>query len=102
MDGIDLRVPFPIRIFGKLLKPRFLSKGLSPGIQNTGEFAKLLPDPAVTWESALAGLRREIGRVEAGTRMTQPSPVMGKMTHDDWVRFHCRHAELHFSFMMPA
>lgn len=102
LDGIDLRAPWPIRVFGRVFKRRFLTKGLSPGIQNTGEFRKLLPDPGVTWDAALAELRREIGRIRAGARMTHPSPVMGPMTHDEWVQFHCRHAELHFSFMMPG
>jgi hypothetical protein len=33
--------------------------------------------------------------------MTATSPVLGRLSHEQWVQFHCRHAEMHFSFMHP-
>jgi hypothetical protein len=102
LDGTDIRAPLVFRVFGKLMKGRVLSKGLPVGIANRGVFRKVEPEPAVSWDEALGKLRHEVARIHAGARMDKPSPVMGTMTHDDWVRFHCRHAELHFSFMHPG
>ena len=31
--------------------------------------------------------------------MRQPSPFEGRITHDQWVYGHLRHAELHLSFI---
>ena len=56
----------------------------------------------VTWEDAMKRLRTEVGRARDAGRMTRPSPILGRMSHNDWVRLPCRHAELHFSFMHPA
>ena len=35
-------------------------------------------------------------------RMKHPSPVLGKLSHEQWEQLHCRHAELHLSFLHPA
>ena len=40
-----------------------------------------------------------MARIEGGERMSKPSPVFGPMTHEEWEQLHCRHAELHFSFI---
>jgi len=34
--------------------------------------------------------------------MEQPSPVEGRIRHDQWRYFHLRHAELHLSFQVEA
>jgi hypothetical protein len=60
-----------------------------------------VPDEDVTWEQALSELRETIDKAKRDG-MTHPSPVLGRMSNDDWVSLHCRHAELHFSFLHPA
>ncbi len=62
-------------------------------------FAVLGPDDDVTWEQAAACLRAALDRLDGGARMTQPSPVFSDLAHEQWEQLHCRHAEMHFSFM---
>ena len=32
---------------------------------------------------------------------TRPSAFLGALTKEEWTQLHCRHAELHFSFLIP-
>ncbi len=57
-----------------------------------------MPPADVTWEDAVEHLRTIISRAK-DEGMTGRSPVFGQLTHDEWVQMHCRHAELHFSFL---
>ncbi len=102
MDGFDnIRAPLLFRLTAPLMKSRILAKPFSPGFKLRGSLTAFEPDPGVTWEQATAQFQRAMDRIEGGDTMTQRSPVLGEMTHDDWVRLHCRHAELHFSFLHP-
>ena len=102
IDGFTFQVPLMIRIMGKFLRSSILNKPLKPGIKLPDYMSVVLPDPETTWDDAVAALRDVVGRIDAGERMTQPSPLLGTMTHEDWVKLNCRHAEMHFSFMHPA
>ena len=102
IDGFPARAPLLLRIIGRMLKKRALRGGLDAGFKFPASFAFLAPAADVTWEDAMKRLRTEVGRARDAGRMTRPSPILGRMSHNDWVRLHCRHAELHFSFMHPA
>ncbi len=99
IDGFDFTAPLLIRVLARPFKNRILTKPLKPGIKLPARMNVVLPDPQTTWEDAVSALRDAVGRIDNGERMTQPSPLLGAMTHEDWVKFHCRHAEMHFSFM---
>ena len=99
IDGFDFKAPFVIRIFGKIMRSRILNKSMSPGIKLPPKMKMVLPSPKTTWPDAVTHARKAILRVEAGKQMTQPSPLLGKMSHNDWVKLQCRHAEMHFSFI---
>jgi len=101
-DGAGFKAPLPLRIVGRLLKKRSLAKTMGAGLKLPARFNSLLPDPNLTWDEARDHLRRNMERIRAGEKMSQPSPFLGPMTHEDWVRLHCRHAELHLSFIQPA
>jgi hypothetical protein len=30
-----------------------------------------------------------------------PSPFLGELTREQWDQLHCRHCELHLSFILP-
>lgn len=47
-------------------------------------------------------LRRQIQRVQDGERFTQASPIFGKLSHEQWVNLHLKHAELHLGFLDPG
>lgn len=102
IDGFDFTVPLLIRVLARPFKKRILTKPMKPGVKLPARMNVLLPDPETTWEDAVSALRDVIARIDSGERMTQPSPLLGAMTHEDWVNLHCRHAEMHLSFMHPA
>jgi hypothetical protein len=101
IDGFPARAPWLIRFVLRFMKNRVLARPLKPGFKLPGNFSFLLPDDDVTWKDAVAELRREVDRA-ASEKMTAPSPILGSMSHEDWTRLHCRHAELHFGFIHPA
>jgi hypothetical protein len=101
IDGSPLRVSWPLRVLGRMMKKRVLTKGMPPGFQLKGQSALLLIPPATSWEEGLARFRKVVRRLQTETRRAD-SPFLGSMTQEDWTRLHCRHAELHLSFLAPA
>ena len=99
LDGFGYRLPLPIRVLARLGKERTLRGGMRPGLPVPKRLPRLRPGPEVTWDDALADLRGNTRRIGAGEQMTAESPLFGRMTHGEWVRLHCRHAELHLSFV---
>jgi hypothetical protein len=102
IDGFPFTAPAWLRPIGRMLRSRFLLRPWKPGIRLRGGSRAMEPDADVTWDAAVADLRREIGRVQAGARMTHKSPLFGALVHEEWEQLHCRHAELHFSFLVAG
>ena len=99
MDGFDFKAPLPLRILGLIGRSFILNKPMKPGIKLPRKMSMVLPHPKSIWFDAVSHARKAILRVEAGKYMDQPSPLLGTMSHEDWVKLHCRHAEMHFSFI---
>ncbi len=100
IDGFPVQKgPLLLRMVLRVMKHRVLTKPMQPGIMFPHRFGFLAPDSAVTWDEAVDTLRRNIGRV-ASDQMKHPSPILGKLTSEQWVQFHCRHAQMHFSFLV--
>lgn len=101
IDGIDARVPWYVRMFGPFIKLRVLRQGMQAGFQlPKSAVAKAFP-VAESPQHALGELRAALDRART-KRMTARHPVFGNLTHDEWTRFHLRHAELHLSFVIPG
>jgi len=101
--GADFRIPLPIRMVGRALKfvgvhTRPIKPGVNPPAKIAAAFA---PPPDISIADAWQKLRDEITYAKEHG-MTHPSPLFGKLSHDDWIKAHCRHAELHFGFIRPA
>jgi Protein of unknown function (DUF1569) len=101
IDGIPTRPPWAMRLLGRLLKKRALRKGMPPGYQHKGEAARAIVPPPTSWEEGLTLFRQAIHRLQTETKR-EPSPFLGPMTREEWDQLHCRHAELHLSFLLPA
>lgn len=80
-------------------RARLLGVEHDPGGPSTGGDGELEPWAQVWTHDGAALLRRALDRVSAGHRMACPSPTIGPLDHDEWTRFHLRHAELHLSFI---
>ncbi len=100
IDGLDFEPPWYLKIIGRLfLKGYTLKKGFPAGFQ-LPENTKLRPSETSV-EEGLAALRAGIERLKReSTRAI--SPLLGRMTAEEWNLLHQRHAELHFSFIVPA
>lgn len=103
IDGFDPpKASLAFRLVGSMLRSRSLNRGFPAGLKVPKTFRSIIPPPDVPFDDALAELRVVVGRIENGERMTQPSPVLGDLVHEEWIQLHCRHAELHFSFLHPG
>jgi hypothetical protein len=100
IDGIPFKAPWYKRLFALFLKGRLLRNGLRPGVKLPRE-REPLAFPATPAPEALEMLRRAVGRLKS-ERATAAHPFFGTLTHEEWVRFHLRHAELHLSFAVLA
>jgi hypothetical protein len=105
IDGFPFKYPWHYRLVARLVRllswRLLVSLAVRPGFTNPVEATSIEPDAAITDGDGVAYLLRQISRVEKGERMVQPSPVEGRITHDQWYYFHLRHAELHLSFQHP-
>lgn len=100
IDGFEAKAPWPLKVFGSIVfKPMLGRSHMKPGIKLPAKASSLLPRDEVSFEQGMSELRNQLGRVESGTKMTQPSPILGKMTHDKWVLLHLDHCRLHFGFI---
>jgi len=102
LDGFRFKAPLTVRVIFTAGKKFFLGRPFPSGIQLQGPSRMLLPEGEVSTAEGCGALRTQIGRVLSGERMTQRSPIFGKLTHEQWVGLHCRHANLHLSFLDPG
>ena len=102
IDGFRERPPGVVRFFLRLLlKNRFLTKPMSPGFRLRGKMEGELVPPAVSLEEGLANFRRAHQRLQTETPRCE-HPAFGAMTPQEWEQIHCRHSEMHLSFLVPG
>ncbi len=100
LDGSAIDAGFFGRIMGRLFKKMLLKPGsMRPGFKLPKRMSALEPRPGVTFEQGMARIRRALARIDAGERMTKPSPWLGAMTHQEWVALNANHCQLHFGFL---
>lgn len=102
INGPGFKAPLMLRIVGRLYVKRLLLNGPFPtGFQLPGAAAKrLVPPDDTTPAEGLTALRQGIHRLRSETARTS-HPVAGPLSIAEWDRFHMRHAEMHFSFLVP-
>ena len=98
LDGVDVKVPFLTRTVVSLLKRRILTKQMSPGLQLPKAAAALLPSET-NWEQGLEEIRAALNRMKTESHR-HAHPVLGELNREQWDQLHCRHCELHLSFLV--
>ncbi len=100
-DGFPSRAPAPVRFIARLmLKKKAISgEPMASGFQLPRQASFMLPQPDVSFEQGLSELREQIARLDAGERFTQPSPLLGPLTHEEWVKLHLAHCMMHLGFI---
>ena len=77
------------------------SKPFPTGIKVPRWLRRAVPPAEVDDRAGLSHLRRGIDRIAAGERMTHPSPLVERLTPEQWDVVQRKHLALHFSFVHP-
>lgn len=104
LDGWPFMQPWLLRAtVGKLIKGRILKKGMPSGFQLKGKARDVLivKDDDLSLEDELQLMRDTLKRVETES-LLPIHPFFGKLRDGEAYRLHCRHCELHMSFVRPA
>jgi len=102
LDGCDARLPWYVKAIGRVLRPFILSPKappMRPGIKLPKDATEILPRPGVTFEEGMMRIRRALDRLDRGERMTHPSPWLGPLAHEQWVRINLSHTQMHLGFI---
>jgi len=103
VEGYPFTSPLWMRLLGPLLKRRMISKPMATGF-NAPANVKRHMEPTgnaageVTMDTAIALMQAQVDAAKA-KGFIPANPVFGKMTKDQWVALHCRHAEMHFGLI---
>ncbi|MBN4052484.1 DUF1569 domain-containing protein [bacterium AH-315-K20] len=102
LDGFGGDPPLGLKLFGRVLRlvmgKKIFIKPVPPGIKLPSD-VPFLPADEVSVADGAADLRREIERVQSGAAFIPASPLFGKLSREQWIELHLRHAELHMSFV---
>jgi hypothetical protein len=102
IDGFDTHLPSPLRFGLRLLfKNRFLYKPMAAGFKLPKRTAEELVSAPIGVEDGIRNIRQAIHRLQTETKRS-PSAAIGPLTADEWTQLHCRHSELHLSFLLPV
>jgi len=102
MDGFDNRLPGPMRFVLRLFfKRKFLTQPMKPGFKLGAKAAAELVPPPTSLEEGLLCIRQALDRLQLESKRA-PSAFLGPLTRDEWDQLHCRHSELHLSFLVPV
>lgn len=92
--------PWFIKLLLKVQRNRFMNGALPAGVKIPKIEGGTAGTEVISTEEGIIRLRASCQRLKAGPP-SGPNPVFGPMTHDDWIKLACRHAELHLSFLHP-
>jgi Protein of unknown function (DUF1569) len=101
LDGIDHRAPWYIRAIGKVIKQRMLKKAMPAGFNLPPKALAVLGPPSTEWADGVRQFRDAVKRLKAEPQR-HPHPVLGALTREEWDQLHCRHSEMHLSFLTPV
>lgn len=99
IDGAPVKAPWIARVMGFFIKGWFLRRPMPAGFKLPEDAAKHLVPPETSWDDALARFRKVMERMKAIAER-KPSPFLGKLSREQWDQLHCRHCELHLSFIL--
>lgn len=98
-------LPLWRRLIARIAKPFLLRFGLPSGVQieraSKTAAKEFLPENVIADEEGLLQLQQAIAEVSQ-CEMHARHNLFGDMTPRDWEMMHCRHAELHLSFLVPC
>lgn len=100
-SGYPFAVPWFIRVLVRLMKKRFLTKTMSPGVRLPVTKDGTYATEPISVEEGARRLRNALDRLDRREPAQYPSPALGELTEDELIALHLRHAELHLGFLQP-
>ncbi len=104
LDGFTSKAPAPVRWITILMYKKKATQTDDPipaGFKLPKAASVMLPRDDVTDREGLELLRTNVNRVLGGEKMSHPSPIFGKLTHEEWLTIQRKHVALHLSFLHP-
>lgn len=98
--GAESGASFPARTLSLATRKMTLARPMATGAPMLPECEEVITPDAVVWtDVGAAVLRAQLARLAAREINPHAHPRLGSLAHEDWVRLHLRHAELHLSFV---
>lgn len=100
-DGYPRQIanpPWLIRFICGLMKNKYIHKHMAPGVRIPGIPAGTVGADEVPFETGLRHFRAALDRMEEAPPSIK-NPILGPLTHHEWMQLQCRHAELHLGFL---
>ena len=97
-DGLPVEPPRLVRWLMRPMKKRFLYRTMPAGVKIPSAAGGTFGTEPLSTDEGLERLRRAYARLNAEAPR-RPHPLFGRLTHDEWINGHLRHAELHLSFL---
>lgn len=99
VEGFPAKVPLFLKIVGPLFKKRATTRGFNPGIKLPAQAAAHMVAPVdTTIEQAMDMFETSVQDAKDKGFLPK-NPMLGKMTPQQWIDLHCRHAEMHFGLI---
>jgi len=98
--GVPLNPPFFIRWILRFQKKKFLVGPMPAGVKIPRVENGTLGTEPISLDVGLARYKAVLQRLKSEAPIL-PSPIFGKMTHEESIALTLRHAELHLGFFVP-
>jgi hypothetical protein len=99
IEGFTFKVAWWFIFVGPLIRRRlFKTRKVPAGIKGPDS---LMPASTGDETAALNAFHKELRRVRDHAGPFRPSPVMGRLSPEQWRQFHLIHAAHHLSFLIP-
>jgi hypothetical protein len=93
-----LKPPLPIKLILRMMKTRFIRGPMKVGAHIPNVDGGTLGTETCSTEDGLNRLRAIMTRLTA-EQPSEPNVIFGRLSHEEWISMHLRHAELHLSFL---
>ncbi len=97
--GVPLKPPFFIRWILRFQKKKFLVGPMPAGVKIPNVQGGTLGTEPISLDEGLRRYKNVLQRLKFEAP-TLPSPILGKMTHEESIALTLRHAELHLGFFV--
>ena len=101
VDGFEFQAPWFARVLlAPLLRNWMLTHSMKPGFKLPAKGEALVPDASISLPDAFEKFAQAVTRFKKEKKRA-PHPFLGNLSPREYEMAHCRHAELHMSFVIP-